>query len=272
MIRARVVAFLALAGYGLSSLVEEEGRTVCALSLYVSDKSLADRLAALFGSSRIAGARAFCRVHRERDWASRWKEGWKPFSLTRKFHVIPLWQESRDCPAGKSPIFLDTTNAFGTGLHETTRFTARIIDRLAGRFTSFLDVGTGSGILAIVALRCGATQCVGIDIDPGAVKVARQNLKANQLTCRLKACDVNDFRPRTRFDLVAANLVSSDLISFRDRLISFVRPGGHLVVSGISLENMDRVERSFALAGVHPDRVVKGREWSAMLFKSLSFD
>ncbi|MBF0387632.1 MAG: 50S ribosomal protein L11 methyltransferase [Candidatus Omnitrophica bacterium] len=266
-LRARVAAFVSLAAEGQASLVEEEGRKERILSLYLTDRKQADKMYRLFQSISFTGARVFRRVHREQDWSVRWKEGWKPFSLTRQIQVIPLFQEDRHCPAGKTAVYLDTTNAFGTGLHETTRFTARIIERLAGKFTSFLDVGTGSGLLAIIALKHGAQTCVGIDIDPGAVKVARQNLKANNLTCELKACDVKEFNPSRSFDLVAANLVSLDLIVFRDRILSFVRPGGCLVVSGVSLKNIKRVEKAFTQAGVKTVSIIKGREWSAMLFR-----
>jgi ribosomal protein L11 methylase PrmA len=99
------------------------------------------------------------------------------------------------------------------------------------------------------------------------VSVARQNLKANGLGCVLKTCDVKDFKPARLFDLVAANLVSPDLIEFRDRILSFVRPGGHLVISGISLKNILRVKKAFAQAGYRPVKVLKGREWSAIMFK-----
>lgn len=267
LIRERVAAVFAATGYGVCALVEEEGKGWRTAAVYLLDKKQADALYVLLNPSPIAGASVFRRIHREKDWSTRWKDGWKPFPLTRKIQIIPLWQKIRSCPRGKTPLFLDTTNAFGTGLHETTRFTAQTIERQAGKFSSFLDVGTGSGILAIVALKYGAKKCVGIDIDPGAVKVARQNLKANHLSCVLKACDVKDYRPTMRFDLVAANLVSADLIGFRDQILSFVCPGGYLVISGISLENIPRVERSFLLAGVRPVRIRKGREWSAMEFQ-----
>jgi len=253
-------------GYSLSSLVEEEGREVRSLSIYEADKASADRIYKIFKGFKAAGVSIFRCVHRESDWSSRWKKCWKPFSLTRRFHVIPLWQEVRVCPARKIPVYLDTTNAFGTGLHETTRFTAQVIESLTGKFSSFLDVGTGSGILAIVALKCGAKKCVGFDIDPSAVRVARQNLRANQLTCQLTACDVKDFKPVKLFDLVAANLVSFDLIQFRDRILSFVQPGGYLVISGVSLKNIVRVKKAFAQAGVYPVRLVQGREWAAIVF------
>lgn len=265
-VRPKVVSALADAGYELSALVEEETKTERMFYMFLTDKELANQTLADFQKLSSAGVKAFCRINRESDWASSWKKGWKPFSLTRKFHVIPLWQPGRFCPAGKTPILLDTTNAFGTGLHETTRFTARIIEGLEGKFGSFLDVGTGSGILAIVALRSKATSCLGLDIDPDAVKVARQNLKVNGLKCPLKACDVKDFKPAKPFDLVAANLVSHDLIEYRDRIISLVKPGGYLVISGISLANIPRVRKAFAQIGLAPRKLIKGREWSAMLF------
>ncbi len=232
----------------------------------MTEKDQAAKLRALCFAANIAGTKPFCRIHHEKDWSQLWKKGWKPFALTPRIHVVPLWQESRIIPKSKIPIYLDTTNAFGTGLHETTRFSSQIIERLSGNFDTFLDVGTGSGILVIVAFLSGAKKCVGFDIDPLAVKVARQNLKANGQTCVLKVCDVKEFKPVRPFDLVAANLVSPDLIEFRDRILSFVRPGGALVVSGVSLKNIPRVVRAFKQAGHMPVNVVSGQEWAAIHF------
>jgi len=266
-VREEVMARLMAANYDFSSIVEEEDKVARTISFYWQDKWLALKALAAFKSMRILKVKPFWRVHHEKDWSSRWKKGWKPFALTRRFQVIPLWQDSRDCPGTKTPVYLETTNAFGTGLHETTRFTAQIIESLTGKFTSFLDVGTGSGILLIVALKCGAMKPVGFDIDPAAVTVARQNLAANDLSCQVRSCDIKDFKPRRLFDLVAANLVSSDLVEFCDRLVSFVAPEGYLVVSGISLENIPRVKKAFARRGLCPVKIRQGREWSAMLFK-----
>jgi ribosomal protein L11 methyltransferase len=266
-LRVRVMALFKLIGYDQSVLVEEEQKTFRMVSLYLKDSREAKLVMGVLKTARIKGAVPFSRVHRFSVWSTGWKKGWKPFAVTKKLHVVPLWQEDRSYPKTKTPIYLETTNAFGTGLHETTRFTAQLIEGLSGKFKSFLDVGTGSGILAIVAIKCGAVKVTGFDIDPSAVKVARQNLKVNSLMCSLKACDVNSFMPRKLFDCVAANLVSPDLIEFRDRIISFVSPGGYLIISGISLKNIPRVKRSFAEKGLRPAIVSKGREWSAMLFK-----
>ena len=265
-LRLKAVDFLQWQGYGNTLLVEEEQKLFRIVSVYLKDKREALGVIRQIKSARIHGADPFWRIHYAKDWSTSWKKGWKPFAITRKLHVVPLWQDNRSLPKTKVPIYLETTNAFGTGLHETTRFTAQLIEGLSGRFTSFLDVGTGSGILAIVAIKCGATRVTGFDISASAVVVARQNLKANGLSCVLKSCDVNDFKPRNLFDCVAANLVSQDLIEFRDRIISFVRSGGHLIISGISLKNIPRVKKAFAQKGLAPSTVFSGREWAAMLF------
>jgi ribosomal protein L11 methyltransferase len=264
--QARGIALLSALGCSVTDLVEEELRQQRIVSVYLLDRRAALVLRAAVKSACFPGAALFWKVHRASDWSTQWKKGWKPFALTRRLQLIPLWQDSRFCPKTRAPVFLETTNAFGTGLHETTRFTAQLIEGLSGQFDSFLDVGTGSGILAIVALKCGARRVTGVDIDPSAVKVARQNLKVNGLMCVLRARDLNDFNASRPFDCVAANLVSMDLIEFRDRIISFVRPGGHLIVSGISLPNIARVKKAFAQKGLRLIRVLKGREWSAIQF------
>ncbi len=265
-VRELVLALFRTAALDLSLLVEEEGKSFRTLSFYVDDRKKALSIRRLLAALRIKGGRPVWRIHRRKDWESRWKKGWKPFPLTKTFQVIPLWQKSRVCPGGMTPVFLDTTSAFGTGLHETTRFTAQFIEKYLGQGDSFLDVGTGTGILAIVALRCGAGRVVGFDIDPSAVKVARQNLHVNGLGCRLLAANVKDVVIKKPFDLVAANLVSPDLIAFRDRIISFVRPGGRLVISGIALKSLSNVRRAFAQAGFVPQKVRRGREWCAVIF------
>ncbi len=266
-VKALILRLLQSAGFDMTTLVDEEDRCQWMLSFYVYDKKALKAIRASLRSIRLKGVVCFTKEHHKDVWSVQWKKGWKPFELTKRFYVIPLWQERRSYPKGMIPLYLDTTNAFGTGLHETTKFTSQIIDSLQGRFETFLDVGTGTGLLAIVALKSGARRAVGFDIDPGAVVAARQNLKANGLKAVLKTCTVEKFVPVKKFDLVAANLVSPDLIEFRDRIISFTRSGGWLVVSGISLVNIARVKKAFNVPSLKLLKVVKGKEWAAILFK-----
>ncbi len=256
-------------GVAFSDIVEETGKDWHKISVFFADPAAARRLIKAFKVFGLKGVRVTMRVHRRTDWEARWKEGWKPFSLTRKIHVIPLFLKDAKCPKGKTPFYLDTTAAFGTGLHETTRFSARLIEGLQGRFKTALDIGTGTGILAAVALMSGATCVEAFDIDASAVGVARKNLRANGLRCAvLKACDVKKYHPLCKFDLVAANLITHDLVAFKRKIISCVRLGGYLIISGISLKNMPLVKREYAPSvGLTCVKVLRGKEWSAFLFK-----
>ncbi|NTV29010.1 MAG: methyltransferase domain-containing protein [Candidatus Omnitrophica bacterium] len=260
-------SLLAGCGLDISSLVEATGKGVTRYSFYIPGLKSAERAAARIRALRLDGVRLYLKKHRESDWLSGWKKGWRPFTLTKRFQVVPLWQADRSVPAGKEPIFIETTNAFGTGLHETTRFVAEVIEGMAGKFDSFLDVGTGTGILTVVALKCGAGHAAAFDNDPAAVRVARDNLRANHLSCRVTVADVRRYKVRRPFDLVAANLVSPDLVEFRHRLVSFVKAGGTLVISGISLKNIPRVKKAFSLPELSLVKVVRGTEWAAVSYR-----
>jgi ribosomal protein L11 methyltransferase len=249
-------------------VVQESRKDAQTISVYLDSALEADKLRAQLRNLKLRGVKILVKRRIAADWSQRWKEGWKPFSLTHRFCVIPLWQPSRTCPSGKEPIYLDTTSAFGTGLHETTRFSAQLIDQMTGRFSSFLDVGTGSGILAIVAGKTGAREVTAIDIDPEAVKVARANLKANYLSStKVVVADIGNFSSRHVFGLVAANLVTWDLVAFRNRIVPLIAPGGYLVVSGISLKNLPFFREHFRTTQLQMRKLKKGREWAALLFQ-----
>ena len=259
----------ALLGAGVShqDIIEQEGKKECSLSVFFAGKAGADELYIFLKKLKIKNIRILRKVHRRTDWETRWKKGWKPFSLTEKIQLIPLFLSKAKCPKNKRPLYLDTTAAFGTGLHETTRFSAQLIEGLEGQFKTFLDVGTGSGILVAVALISGAVYVEAFDIDRSAVKVAAENLKVNGLRCDvLKSCDVQKYSSRREFDLVAANLITHDLVAFKHKIISLVSSGGHLVISGISLSNMGIVRKEYGrLPGIKIVKVFKGKEWAAFL-------
>jgi ribosomal protein L11 methyltransferase len=265
---------MALSGLGVNvaDIVEQEDRKSRQLSVFFQTLALAKafRLKAL--GLRLKGVKVLLRTHDQDDWETRWKKGWKPFALTPRVHVIPCFLENAKCPRGKVPLYLDTTAAFGTGLHETTRFSSQLIEGHRGKFKTFLDIGTGTGILVLVALFSGASYTEAFDIDADAVKVAQDNLKANHLKCNvLKACDVKNYKTERTFDLVAANLITHDLVAFRDKIIACVAPGGRLIISGISLKNMPLVRKTYNRSvGLKGIKVMKGKEWSAFLFQRVA--
>ncbi len=216
---------------------------------------------------QLKGIRIRKKTLRTEDWRDRWKKDLKPFKLTDRFDVIPAWSKSRK-RSPREPLFLDTTLAFGTGLHETTRFMAYLIEQHKGPFQRFLDIGTGTGLLSVIAAKCGAKELWAVDIDPNSVVTARANMKANHL--EFDSIQAGDFRQiilEGTFDYVAANIITDELISMKDKIIESVIPGGTLAVSGISLKNLERFRRSFKNSDLVCRRILRGKAWAAILYK-----
>ena len=159
---------------------------------------------------------------------------------------------------GPVEIVIACSHAFGDGRHATTRlcvaFLTAVLDRLAAeaiRAMSLLDVGTGTGILSIIAAKLGVGEIDAIDISPHAVNTARKNFKAN--ACGAVRCCVSDiasFHPGRAYDVVAANIISSVILENIDALIRLTKPGGALIVSGISDQSREDVRRAFERVGL----------------------
>lgn len=171
-----------------------------------------------------------------RDWLEEWKKGFKPFLFSKPFWVIPSWlTPPPDAP--KDPrylLFVEPGMAFGTGTHETTRLAAGfIIEELARRTPqSLLDVGTGTGVLALVANRLGVEKVVGIDNDPEARRTARENLELNKNTA-IEIPDKNVEDIAETFDIVVANIIDGVLTLLRHELNRVLKPGGRMILSGV---------------------------------------
>lgn len=205
-----------------------------------------------------------------KDWQDRWKKDLKPFALGRNFFVIPVGWHKKYRTGTRVPIVIDTAMAFGSGLHETTRFMARLIESRGRQFESFLDIGTGTGILSVVAAKRGAAKIDAIDFNPDCIKVARANLKRNG--CRpssLAVADIHHYASRKKYDFVAANLVTHNLVKAGRKLVSLVRPGKYLAVSGISLENVPVLKKAFQKYPLRTLKIIKGRGWAAVLYKNI---
>jgi len=149
-------------------------------------------------------------------------------------------------------VILDPGLSFGTGQHPTTSFCLHEIARClkSGTPQSFLDIGTGSGILAIAAAKLGYSPVEAFDFDPESVRVAGQNARKNRIQDRIKLTrdDITrlPLRPARQFDLICANLISTLLIAERRRIVNRLKPGGTLVLAGILAAEFTQVERAFA--------------------------
>jgi ribosomal protein L11 methyltransferase len=212
--------------------------------------------------SKIPGlADAWIEVDLEpaRDWNERWRKFFKPFHLAAGIVVVPSW-ENYDAKDGETIVHIDPGTAFGTGLHETTRLcTEALIEESIGA-ASLLDIGTGSGILAIVGKRLGIGEIVGMDIDPEAIRVASENFKKNGCASIELAQDLDSVD--RRFDLVIANILLTTLIDLSEAIASRVAPGGTLILSGITHDQ--ETDILYAYSHIRTER--RG-EWSAIIMR-----
>ncbi len=203
------------------------------------------------------------------DWKDKWKKDFRPFCLTSELDVVPFsWEKQYKVKKGRQPIFIDTSTAFGTGLHETTKFMAQLIAFKKGRFETFFDIGTGTGILSIVALKYGAKEVSGIDISKSSMPVAKENMLKNKgLYATLRCVDLKSFKSKKKFDFVAANLVTHDLLDNKKEILSFVKKGKYLAVSGIAIERLSMFKKNFCPNNLRCLKIFKGKTWCSLLFK-----
>lgn len=204
----------------------------------------------------------------EDDWAESWKQYYKPVPLGR-VTIVPAW-ESYEAKEGEVIIRMDPGMAFGTGTHETTRLVIRLMqnEELAGK--RVLDVGTGSGILSICASKLGAASCNAYDIDPMAVKVARENAIADG--CDNITVGVSDLLrgvdlSRGKYDFCVANIVADIIIRMLPDVRDYVKVGAPLILSGIIGERADEVRAAVIKNGFTVENEIKENDWVGMLVR-----
>jgi ribosomal protein L11 methyltransferase len=207
------------------------------------------------------------RVVQEADWAEAWKAFFPVLRVGRRLVIRPTWRRHRAGP-DDVVIALDPGMAFGTGLHPTTRLCLAALEPLAadGRLggARVLDIGCGSGILSIAAVRLGAASALGVDTDPIAVDATLANARRNRLGRRIRAREGTVPTGEPAFDIVLANLIAGVLVPLAPALGAELRPGGSLVASGIFVDRETEVRTAFEAAGLVPtDRSVEG-DWIAL--------
>ena len=173
----------------------------------------------------------------EEDWANAWKAHYQPIRLGERLFVVPSWIEATPQP-GDIVIRLDPGMAFGTGTHPSTRLCLLNLERHVQPGATVLDVGAGSGILAIAAAKLGAHTVIGTDIDPLAVRIARENVEitgvAGQVSLLATPLPPRPQTDNERFDIVVVNILAEVIIALLDEgLDAWLRPGGHLILGGI---------------------------------------
>ncbi len=229
-------------------LIDEEllskDRTKAAVSVFVPEEKN-PKEAEFFVRARLAecgiDAEITCSGVSEEDWADSWKKYYKPIKTGKRLVIVPVW-ETYDPTEEEVTVLMDPGMAFGTGTHETTRLCATLLESYVTDGCTVLDVGCGSGILAISACKLGAAEAYACDIDPVAVRIAKENCALNHtenVTCAVS--DLLKDAPAVQYDVCVANIVADVIIRMAPDIGTFMKDGGVLIVSGIIEERAEEV-------------------------------
>ena len=211
---------------------------------------------------------------RTEDWSTSWKVHFKPLRVGTRLLIVPTWEDAAALP-GDLVLRIDPGMAFGTGGHETTRLCLELLEKIMDAdhradAPSLLDLGTGSGILAMAASLLGAGRILALDIDPEAVDVARENLALNDLADKVECGTVPLESLEEGFDIILANILAEELVRLAPGLAARLNPGGALILSGILAEKEELVRKGFADQPLLYEETNRAGEWVAMLYRSTS--
>lgn len=208
----------------------------------------------------------------DQNWMEAWKSRYKPIPIGRRLMIVPAWLDSPD--PSRIPIKIDPGMAFGTGTHPTTQLCLELVERstVSGQPSTVIDIGCGSGILSIAALKLGAQAALGVDIDPESVKSARENAEANGVADRLilGLGSVDEVRagqfPFAQAPLVLANILAPVIVRLFDAgLADLIAPGGRIILSGILDSQAQSVIEAGGKHGLRLLERVQIADWVALL-------
>ncbi len=203
----------------------------------------------------------------DEDWATAWKKYYKPFHISDSVVIKPSWEEYAK-QDGEIVIELDPGMAFGTGTHETTRLCSQLLEKYVNKGDEIIDVGCGTGILSIIALKLGAKKVTAVDIDEVAVRVTKENSEINGV---LESIDVKkgilfDLEP-VKADIMVANIIADVIIGISSQVPKYLKKDGILLTSGIIRERKEDVIKSYTEKGFDFVSIDEMGEWVAIVFK-----
>lgn len=203
------------------------------------------------------------------DWINNWKQYFKQFYVD-DILIIPSWEEVKEEDKDRMIIHIDPGIAFGTGMHETTQLCIRQLKKFVKEDTELLDVGTGSGILSIVALKLGAKHAVGTDLDPCAVPAVEENKEVNEIPTQdfdmmigniIDDKEVQDKVGYEKYDIVVANILADVLVPLTPVIVNQMKKGGIYITSGIIDNKEETVVEAVKAAGLEVLEVTYQGEW-----------
>jgi ribosomal protein L11 methyltransferase len=250
-----------------SEVSTEKGSTiVCAYfdkhqdgkALHSSIKNTIQKTPSLACSHKISLKRI-----EDADWLKEWKKHHEALRIGKSLHILPVWWET--VPADGTVVRIDPGMAFGTGSHSTTKLCLAALEEIISEWEdpaglSFLDMGCGSGILAITALKLGAGEATGVDNDPEALENALRNADIN---C-VRPTFLSSIPQGKKFDLIVSNILAETHIQLKEKIIDAMKQTGRLVLSGILCEKSEMVSRSYKESGFFLEWERTEGEWSCL--------
>lgn len=205
---------------------------------------------------------------KEEDWANNWKQYFHPIHIGKNLLICPSWETAPN-PENRAVLYLEPGMAFGTGTHATTCLCMEVMEPFINEKTCLLDVGCGSGILALSALLLGAQKAVGVDIDEKAVKTAKENAARNGMAepkITFKQGDLCEQISGT-YNLIVANIVADVIVLLCKDIAKFLCEGGVFIVSGIICESEAQVQKAFNESGLHVCERHEKAGWLSFVLK-----
>ena len=205
----------------------------------------------------------------DKDWINNWKEYFHQFYVD-DILIVPSWEEVKEEDQDKMILHIDPGTAFGTGMHETTQLVIRQLKKFVTKDTQMLDVGTGSGILGIVALKLGAAHVVGTDLDPCAIPAVADNKEANDIKDEtfdmligniIDDKEVQDTVGYEKYDIVTANILADVLVPLTPVIVNQMKKGAYYITSGILDVKEEVVVKAVKDAGLQLVEVTHQGEW-----------
>ena len=210
------------------------------------------------------------------DWNEQWKKYFKPLRISKYIVIKPTWE--RYAPLGRDIVIdIDPGMAFGTGQHPSTRMCLTALEEIITQNRGIqdwnaLDVGTGTGILAIACAKLGVNKVVAMDLDPKAVEIATKNIAVNGVEDKVKIinCDIAKYKGNS--DLIVANLTANVLMNLKTHLIGLIKPGGYIILSGIIDQDTTKIEKKFHTKEIAFHNTITEKEWVCHILKKRGSD
>ncbi|MFA6468643.1 MAG: 50S ribosomal protein L11 methyltransferase [Bacteroidota bacterium] len=205
---------------------------------------------------------------KHKNWNEEWEKSIQPIHVSDRFIITPSWHTVNE--PGKSVIIIDPKMTFGTGYHETTRLMLRLMETYISPKTSVLDVGTGTGILAIGAAKLGAQKIIGVDIDEWSMENGIENAKRNnvqqQIDIRIGSLETV---PEHNFDVILANIIRNTILDLMDAMCSKLAPSGVLLLSGLLMSDRLTIEEALNVRKFTVLTVLQENEWIGMAARNV---